>query len=38
MDSVGHSTFETVMNVYGHVSLDDKRDALDKLGTLFEED
>jgi hypothetical protein len=26
------------MNVYGHVSLDDKRDALDKPGTLFEED
>lgn len=38
MDIVGHSTIEMTMNVYGHVSLDDKRDALDKLGTLFEED
>jgi integrase len=37
MDIVGHSTIEMTMNVYGHVSLDDKRDALDKLGTLFEE-
>lgn len=37
MDIVGHSTIEMTMNVYGHVSLDEKRDALDKLGTLFEE-
>ena len=27
-----------VMNVYGHVTLDEKREALDKLGTLFEEE
>ena len=26
------------MNVYGHVTLDEKREALDKLGTLFEEE
>ena len=26
------------MNVYAHVSLDDKRQALDKLGNLFEEE
>jgi hypothetical protein len=25
------------MNVYGHVTLDDKREALDRLGDLFEE-
>jgi hypothetical protein len=26
------------MNVYGHVTLDDKRDALDRLGRLFEDE
>ena len=26
------------MNVYGHVTLDEKREALDKLGTLFEQE
>jgi integrase len=38
MDIVGHSIIEMTMNVYGHVTLDDKRKALDKLGNLFEED
>jgi integrase len=38
MDIVGHSTIEVTMNVYGHVTLDDKRTALDKVGDLFEED
>ncbi len=37
MEIVGHSTLEMTMNVYGHVTLDDKRAALDKLGELFEE-
>ncbi|HET9826909.1 MAG TPA: site-specific integrase, partial [Nocardioidaceae bacterium] len=37
MDIAGHSTIEMTMNVYGHVTLDEKRDALDKLGDLFEE-
>ena len=30
-------TLEMTMNVYGHVSLDEKRDALDKVGELFRE-
>jgi len=38
MEIAGHSALEMTMNVYGHVTLDDKRDALDKLGDLFEED
>lgn len=38
MDIDGHPTIEMTMNVNGHVSLDEKREALDKLGTLFEED
>jgi integrase len=38
MDIAGHSTIEMTMNVYGHVSLDEKRDALDKVGQLFEEE
>lgn len=38
MDIAGHSTIEMTMNVYGHVTLDEKRDALDKLGDLFEEE
>lgn len=38
MEIAGHSTIEMTMNVYGHVSLDEKRVALDKLGTLFAED
>lgn len=38
MDIAGHSTIEMTMNVYGHVTLDEKRDALDRLGDLFEEE
>ena len=38
MDIAGHSTIEMTMNVYGYVTLDEKRDALDKLGDLFEDD
>ncbi|GAB3184437.1 site-specific recombinase XerD [Micromonospora palomenae] len=37
MDIVGHSTLEMTMTVYGHVSLDDKRAALDQLGGLFDD-
>ncbi|WP_162794400.1 tyrosine-type recombinase/integrase [Nocardioides houyundeii] len=35
MEILGHSTLEMTMNVYGHVSLDEKRAALDKVGDLF---
>ena len=38
MDIAGHSTLEMTMNVYGHVTLDEKRTALDKLGQLFGEE
>jgi integrase len=38
MDIVGHSTIEMTMNVYGHVSLTDKRAAMDQLGKLLDED
>jgi hypothetical protein len=38
MDIAGHSTIEMTMNVDGHVTLDEKREALDRLGGLFEED
>lgn len=38
MDIVGHSTLEMTMTVYGHVSLDDKRAALDQLGGLFDDE
>lgn len=37
MEIAGHSGLEMTMNVYAHVSLDDKKAALDKLGGLFEE-
>lgn len=37
MEIAGHSGLEMTMNVYGHVSLEDKQAALDKLNTLFEE-
>jgi integrase len=37
MDIAGHSTIEMTMNVYGHVTLDEKRDALNRLGELCEE-
>lgn len=37
MDIVGHTTMEMTMNVYGHVTLQDKRAALERLGGLIEE-
>ena len=37
MEIVGHTTLEITMNVYGHVTLDDKRAAMDQLGDLFAE-
>lgn len=37
MEIVGHSTIEMTMNVYGHVSLDEKRMAMGKLGELFDQ-
>lgn len=36
MEIVGHSGLEMTMNVYSHVTLDDKQTALDRLGKLFE--
>ncbi|MET8229059.1 hypothetical protein ABZS77_00045 [Micromonospora sp. NPDC005298] len=38
MDIVRHSTLEMTTTVYGHVSLDDKRAALDQLGGLLDEE
>jgi integrase len=38
MEIVGHTTMEMTMNIYGHVTLDAKREALDKVGTLFDEE
>jgi len=38
MEIAGHSALEMTMNVYAHVTLDDKRAALEKLGDLLEED
>lgn len=35
MEIVGHSALEMTMNVYGHVDLDSRRDALDRLADLF---
>ncbi|WP_227486974.1 tyrosine-type recombinase/integrase [Nocardioides malaquae] len=37
MEIAGHSALEMTMNVYAHVSLDDKRGALNRLGDLFGE-
>ncbi len=37
MEIAGHSALEMTMNVYGHVTLDDKREALDRLGDLYGE-
>jgi integrase len=37
MDIVGHSTLEMTMNVSGHVTLDEKREAVDRVGSLLEE-
>jgi integrase len=38
MEVVGHSTIEMTMNVYGHVTLDAKREALDRIGELIDEE
>ena len=38
MEIAGHSALEMTMNVYAHVTLDDKREALERLGALFGED
>jgi integrase len=38
MEIVGHTTLEMTMNVSGHVSLESRREALNRLGDLFEED
>jgi len=37
MEIAGHSSIDMTMNVYGHVTLDEKRDALDRVGRLFGE-
>ena len=37
MEIAGHSALEMTMNVYGHVTLDDRREALGRLGVLLEE-
>lgn len=37
MEIVWHSTLEMTMTVYGHVTLDDKREAMNRLGGLLEE-
>jgi integrase len=37
MEIVGHSTLEMTMTVYGHVTLDDKRDAMRRLGDLLDD-
>lgn len=38
MEIVGHTTLEMTMNVYGHVNLDSKRQAMDQLGSLFSDE
>ena len=38
MEIVGHSAMEMTMNVYGHVALDDQRQALDRLNGLLEDE
>ncbi len=38
MEIVGHSALEMTMNVYAHVTLDDKREALGRLDDLFREE
>lgn len=37
MEIAGHSALDVTMNVYGHVNLESRRDALDKLAGLFDE-
>jgi integrase len=36
MEIVGHTTLEMTMNVYGHVTLDAKRDAMERFGELLD--
>lgn len=38
MEIVGHSALEMTMNVYGHVNLSAKREAMNQVGRLFEEE
>lgn len=38
MEIVGHSALEMTMNVYGHVNLESRRDAPDRLADLFQGD
>jgi integrase len=38
MEIVGHSTMEMTMTVYGHVSLDGMRSALDQFGGLLDDE
>lgn len=38
MEIAGHSGLEMTMNVYAHVSLEDKQAAFEKLNALFEEE
>jgi integrase len=38
MEIVGHSSLEMSMNVYGHVTLDDKRAAHGRFGDLLTEE
>jgi integrase len=38
MEIAGHSALEMTMNVYAHVTLDDKRKALDQHEELFRQD
>ena len=38
MEIVGHTTLEMTMNVYGHVNLESKRQAMDRLGSLFSDE
>ena len=38
MEIVGHSTMEMTMTVYGHVSLDAMRSALDQFGGLLDDE
>jgi integrase len=36
MEIAGHATLEMTMNIYAHVTLDDKRSAPDQLGELLD--
>ena len=38
MDIVGHTTMEMTMNIYGHVTFEDKQAAMNQLGDLLEEE